>query len=174
MTTYANKFLSIDSGGVITELTGVTTSTANAIPALDGSGLLSITMMPAGVGGAAVTATVGTAGVTAGDLVCFSGTTTLTVNRAKADSMSTRAQGFVLDTVTSGNTVTVYLEGIDTAIVGGGAAGGVELFLSDTTGGQVTATRPTDPGTIVQSVGFGVGVTGAAKLMFIPGAAVQL
>jgi hypothetical protein len=167
MTTPLNKFVTYDTAGAPHLLTAVSTSTANAIPTLDGSGLIPTNMLPALAGATSITVFVGAAGVTAGDLVTLSNSAVHpTADRADATTLSGQAHGYVLETKTVGQTTLAYLGGIDTSIVGGGEAG-VGLFLSDANPGQVVlaAGIPTVAGHIVQKVGYGAGITGALALM---------
>ena len=164
MTAVLNKFLSLDSAGTATENVAVTTSTANAIPTLDGSGLLNMNMMPSGAGPAFVTAVADAAGVAAGDMVYLTDVAgALTASKAQANALATLACGYVLDAAAVGVSVKVYLSGINTLAAHGVA--GENIWLSTSTPGAVVNALPTGSGNYIQQVGLGVGVSTALKVI---------
>lgn len=148
--------------GVITEGSTVATSAgagdADKIPALDGSGRLDNSFMPAGIG---VTSKVIVASeaLAAGDLVnIYSNAGTLNVRKADASGgAAKRAHGFVTASVLLSGNATVYFNGINTAQ--SGLTIGVDAYLSGTTPGRATATAPSTAAHIVQNVGIAASTT---------------
>lgn len=153
----ADKYIALNSG-TLTNTSAVQAGgagNAGKIVALnDTTGLLDVTMFPDGATSVA-TVTVGTTTVTPGDLVYIAPGTGL-VELAKADAIATKAQGFVLTTVTSGNPVSVYFSGENTGV--SGLTPGTEYYLSAATAGKITATPPSNPN-FIQPVGFSVTAT---------------
>jgi hypothetical protein len=149
----ADKYLALSSGQVI-EVEATVTSAgagdAGEIPALDGTGKLDSTVMPASVG-ASTKSVVCTEDLSAGDIVnLYNDGGTIKVRKADADG-SKPAHGFVLSGYTSGQSATVYGEGsMNTQL--SGMTPGARQYLSDTAGG-VTETAPSDSGDLVQYVG---------------------
>lgn len=124
---------------------------AGEIVALNASGLLDVSVMPAGVG-AEVIVRPSSENLTAGDFVnLYDNAGTVNVRKADATNNSKPAHGFVLAGVTSPANATVYLiSGTNTGVTG--LTLGVDYFLSTTPGG-VTATAPSASGNIVQFLG---------------------
>lgn len=136
------------------------------IPSLDTSGKLSTTMMPTGFGADTLTLTAGEA-LSAGDLVYVAAAGT--VFKADADAAGKAAIGFVLSSISSAATGTVYFgSGIITGLTS--LTMGQPYFLSSTAGG-ITTTAPTGTGKIQQQVGFAVNAT---SLYFEPQGAILL
>jgi hypothetical protein len=152
----ADKYIAL-SGGILTNTSAVQAGgagNAGKIVALnDTTGLLDASMIPGT--NAFADFTVGTTTVANGDLVYIAPATGL-VELAKADADATKSQGFVLVGNTTGNTVTVYFEGENTAV--SGQTPGTEYYLSAATAGKVTATPPSNPN-FIQPVGFSVTAT---------------
>ena len=147
----SNRFLSL-VGGVQQLLTAIATSAgagdANKIVMTDGSGKLDTTFMPTGIGPDTVTIQASEA-LAAGDFVNIHDDTGARVR--KADATNTRpANGFVLASVTSGQSATVYLSGRNTSLTS--LTIGARYYLSDTAAGGVATTAPADSG-IVQYLG---------------------
>jgi hypothetical protein len=162
----------VQSSGYLKQQAALTTSAgagdAQAIPALNSSGQLDITMMPTGVGADIVSVTASEA-LSAGAFVNLwnnSGTT----NARNADGSTTGkfAQGFVLAAVSSSGTASVYLTGLNTAVTG--ATPG-PVFLSDSAVGSFTATAPTTSGHTSQYLGIAITAT---SIQFDPGPVIQL
>jgi hypothetical protein len=147
----ADKYLKIGSTGFPTEQAGATTSTANAIPALDAGGKLDSTMMPTGFGTDSATMTAGEA-LSAGNLVYI--TSSGTVMKADANAVAKAAVGFVLASISNAASGTVYFEGTVTGLTG--LTPGAAQFLSDATTGGVISTVVSGAGKIVQPVGTAV------------------
>lgn len=149
----AQKFLTLIAG--VKNLVAAIQSSEGAgdagkIVALDESGKLDNTMMPNGIGAdSAVVAA--SENLAAGDLVnLWSDEGTLKARKADATSAGKAADGFVEDSVTSGNDATVLFDGTITGLTG--LTVGADLYLA-TTAGAATATAPAGAGNVVQSVG---------------------
>jgi len=120
------------------------------------------------VGGAAISITA-TAGenLAEGDLVeLYNNGGTLTARKATCATWY-KAEGFVLDTITSGNTGTIYLSGTVTGLAG--LTPGAKQFLS--TNGDVTETATNTSGYIIQEVGVALSAT---TMIFRPQEAIEL
>lgn len=149
----ADKPLQIVSG-VPTEVEAkVTTSgapDAGKIVALDSSGLLDSSLLPASVG-QNVDVIASSENLSAGDFVnIYDNGGTINVRKADADN-SREAHGFVRAAVTSPANATVYGPGELNDQVSGLTVG-ADYFLHTTPGG-VTTTAPTAAGAIVQRLG---------------------
>ena len=165
------KFLTVVSGN-FKEVEGLVTSAgagdAGKLPALDSAGKLDTSVMPIGIG-ADTKAIVASENLAAGDLVnVWNDTGTVKVRKADATSPSKRAHGFVLSSVSSAATATVYFEGTITGL--SSLTLGATYFLG-TTAGAATATATTTAGHIVQQVGVAISAT---ELSFEPQQPVEL
>lgn len=149
----ASKFLKL-SGGVPTEEAPVTTSTADKIPALDGSGKLNVNMMPTGIGPDTASITTSEA-LNAGDFVNIHSSSGAKARKADATTSGKEAHGFVLAAASSGASATVYFEGTNDQC--SGLTPGA-VFLS-TTAGTPTGTAPSGSGNVVQSLGVAISAT---------------
>lgn len=150
----AQKFLILDAGRT-KQLEASTTSAgagdAGKVPGLDGSGRLDQSMMPVGVGPDTATITA-SENLAAGDLVNVwddSGTTK--IRKADATAEGKEADGFVLASVTSGQSGLVYFDGTISGL--SGLTRGARYFLSADTPGAITTTPPSSTGNVVQRVG---------------------
>lgn len=147
------KFLK-ESAGVIQEIVAVQVGgggSADRIPSLDASGLLDITMMPAGIG-ADSASIITSENIAAGDFVnVYDNAGTPTLRKAIADGTNKTADGFVLTGSTSPAVNTVYFEGRNTQKTG--LTGGTRYWLSASTSGATTATAPSGSGNEVQLLG---------------------
>lgn len=153
-----NKYLQIGSAGFPQEVVSTQTSSgvsdANKIPALDASGKLDTTLMPAGLGADSFATTAGEA-LTTGNLVYLDATGK--AMKADANAVAKAAIGFVLASVALNAAVTVYFEGTITGL--SALTIGATYFLSDSATGAVTTSIPTGASKIVQSVGFAISAT---------------
>lgn len=153
----ADKYI-YNNSGTLTEKAAIISSAgagdSGKIIALDAAGRIDNSMMPVGIGTdtGAVTAS---ENLSAGDFVNIWNSTGAKVRKADATTAGKRAHGFVLASVTSGNTATVYFEGTNTAVTGQIPG---EVFLS-TTAGLSTATAPSASGNVVQRIGFAISAT---------------
>lgn len=145
--------------GVRTQKRGTQSSAGGAnagdIVALDDSGFLDVSLLPAGVG-------VDTAIVQAsenlalGDFVNIHDVAgAFRVRKADASSSGKQAHGYVIAVVSSGNPATVYFEAKNTGQ--SGLTGGT-VYLS-TTPGRATNTAPSGSGQVVQEIGVAVTAT---------------
>ena len=96
--------------------------------------------------------------LTAGDYVnTFNDAGTLKARLATATTATKPASGYVNDTVTAGNTVTVFRDGINPNV--SGLTVGDLQFLSDTTPGGVTAIKPSAGSSFIQQLGEALSAT---------------
>lgn len=155
------KYLDVVSG-VPTQEQAINSSTgasdADKLIRLDSSGRIDETMMPVGIG--ADTASIeASENLSAGDFVNVYDDSGPKVRKADATTSGKEANGFVLDSVTSGNNATVYFEGQNTQLTG--LTPGAVLFLS-TTAGAATSTAPSGSGNVVQRVAKAISTTSAS------------
>ena len=149
----AKKFLTIISG-VKTLVSALTTSSGAGdegnLVALNSSGKIDTTMMPAGVG--ADTCVVNASEtLAAGDMVnIWDDAGTVKARKADATAAGKEVDGFVDAGVTSGAAATVILDGPLAGL--SGLTKGATYFLS-TTPGAITATAPSTAGNVYQGVG---------------------
>lgn len=166
----AGKFLTLVNGRQ-TEEAAINSSAgagdADKIPKLDAAGKISSTMMPTGIGPETRTLTASEA-LSAGDLVNFwDDSGTLKMRKADADA-DRQADGFVLASVSSGASGTVYPEeGVITGL--SSLTIGATYWLSATAGG-ITTTSPTGNNVLSQIVGKALSAT---ELLFKPEAAIK-
>ncbi len=159
----ADKYL-YNNAGVITEREGLATSagagSAGKIPALDGAGRLSDTMMPVGVTPEVATIQA-SENIAAGDFVNVHNSGGARIRKADATTAGKEAHGFCLAAILSGASGSVYFEGSNTA-VSGQTPGPVYLL---TTAGTAGATAPSASGNAVQRLGV---ATSATSINFEP------
>lgn len=170
----ADKFLDLIDG-VPTLKTPVASSAgsgdAGKIPKLDANGQLDLTMMPSGVAGD-ITSCVCSEDLDAGNLVnLWSDSGTLKARKANATDASKPADGFVLAAYTSGDTVTVYHDGIITGL--SGLTVGAKQYTSKATSGATTAdvSGHTTSGNQIQLVGK---ARSTSQIVFEPGESVTV
>jgi hypothetical protein len=153
-----NKYLT-NSAGTITEVAALTTSagagSANAIPALDGSGRLDSTFMPTGIGADSQVITASEA-LAAGDFVNVWNSTGAKVRKADASVSGKEAHGYVLAAVSSSAAATVFFDDLNAQVTG--LTPGV-VYLSATTPGGATGIAPSGTGQTVQRLGVAVSAT---------------
>lgn len=147
--------------GVPTAVTAVESSVGagdeGKIVALNATGLIDVTMLPAGIGADTITA-VASEALVAGNIVnVYSNAGTKAVRKADASSAAKYAVGFVLAAVANAATATIYLGGLNDQVTG--LTPGVTQWLSAVTPGAVTATPPT---------------TGISQIVGTSGSATQL
>lgn len=157
----SGKIVALNASGVLdSTIVNSKTSSAGAgdsgkLPALDGAGKLDNSFMPTGIGADTASITASEA-LSAGDLVnIWDSAGTFKVRKADATSAGKEAHGFVLASVLSAGTATIYFEGSNTSV--SGLTGGKQ-YLS-TTPGQATVTAPSASGNVVQIVGFATSAT---------------
>lgn len=145
--------------GIPTEVEAIDASTgagdAGKLIQADATGKLDESFLPPGIG-ADTGAIQASENLAAGELVNIHDVGgAWRVRKADASAVGTKADGFVLAAVTSGNLATVYFEGTNDEL--SGLTPGT-YYLSETAGG-VTQTPPTTSGAIVQKVGVSVAAT---------------
>jgi len=161
----AKKFIRLVSG-ILTEVFGVQTSAgagnAGDIVALDDTGRISTTMLPVGVGADTVALTASESLAAGAYVNIYSGG----VRNADASGGNAKAaDGFVLESVSSGGTALVYKEGNNTQL--SGLTLGADLWLSATPG-AATSTPPSTATHIVQRIGKATSATSVAFERGIP------
>jgi hypothetical protein len=153
----AGKIVALNASGVL-DSTIVNSKTTSAgagdsgkLPALDSAGLLDSSFMPVGVGADTAPITASEA-LTAGDFVNIHISSGIKVRKADATTAGKEADGFVLASVSSSATATVYFRGSNTAV--SGLTAGTEYVLSTTAGGVVAvASAPSGSGNVNQRLG---------------------
>lgn len=162
----AAKFLQLISGKpsvVSANDSSAGAGDAGKIVALDASGKIDSTMMPAGLAADSRSVTA-SENIAAGAVVnLWNDGGTLKVRNANATAAGKEVHGFCLSAITSGAAGTVTFDGAITGL--SGLTIGDEYFLS-TTDGTITATAPSTVGNVVQSVGIAVS---ASELIFEKG-----
>lgn len=144
-----------DASGKIVEIQPVTTSAGGTdsgkMVQLDGSGRLDASFMPVGIS-AEVSVVPTSESLTAGNFVnIYNNASVATARKADATTSGKPAQGFVLASVTSPASATIY--GISTKNTSlSGLTPGTDQWLSTTPGGS-TATAPAASGNLVQELG---------------------
>lgn len=152
-----DKYLATVGGHTVQkEATATSAGAADAgkIVALDANGKLPNSMLTIGAESKSVEASETLA---AGDIVnVYDDSGTAKVRKADATTAGKQAVGFVLDSVTSGQSIEVHFEGQCTNLTG--LTPGATVWLS-TTAGEVTETAPSASGNVVQIVGIAVSAT---------------
>ena len=151
----AQKFLA-NVIGRLTEIAATVTSAGSAddgkIVALDATGKLDSTLMPAGIG--ADTQTIqASENLAAGDYVNVHNSGGARARKADGSVSGKEANGFVLAAVTSGQNATVYpiTAASNTQVTG--KTPGARQYLSAATPGATTETAPSGAGNVVQFLG---------------------
>jgi hypothetical protein len=150
------------NAGALEEVEGQVTSAgagdSGKIPALNASGKLDSTLLPASNAEDTLAIVVEeAAGLSAGDLInIFDNGGTPKVRLADA-SNGRQAHGFVKSAFADAATATVYKEGTNDQLTG--LTAGAIQFLSATTPGAVTATAPSTTGHLSQKVGVAFSAT---------------
>lgn len=131
---------------------------AGKIPALDSSGRLDISMVPAGLTVEAETI-VAFEDLAAGDFVnVFLDSATTKVRKADASGgVAKKADGYVLAAVSTGANATVYYGNINNQL--SSKTKGAIQFLSGSTPGATTETAPSTAAYIIQKLGKAVSAT---------------
>lgn len=154
----ASKFLALVQGRIREVIATVTSSGATddgKIVALGTDGRLDSSVLPVGVG-IETKSIQASENLSAGNLVnIWSSAGSFRVRKADATTSGKEAHGFVLASVTSGQTAQVYLEG---TITGLSALLPGRYYLS-TTPGEIMSTAPDGSGNVVQYVGNSVSST---------------
>lgn len=161
----ADKFIQNVSGGFAEKEARVTSTGAvdsGAIIALDSTGRLDQSVMPTGIGADTITA-IASESITAGNIVnLWDDAGTLSVRKADS-SNGRRACGFVKESKSTGQSVSVFMEGSITNVTS--VVPGQPYFLSEVTAGEITDTAPTTSGYMSQEIGYG---TSTSSVSFEP------
>lgn len=154
----ASKFLALVQGRIREVIATVTSSGATddgKIVALGSDGRLDNSVLPVGVG-IETKSIQASENLSAGNLVnIWSSAGAFRVRKADATASGKEAHGFVLASVTSGQTAQVYLEGTITGL--SGLLPG--RYYLGTTPGEATPTPPDGSGNVVQYIGNAVSST---------------
>lgn len=161
-----NKYIALVSGRK-QEVASIQSSAgagdAGKIVSLDSSGKLDTTMMPVGIG-ADTKSIVAYENLTAGDFVnIFNDGGTAKARKADASTSGKEADGFVLSSVSSAASATVYFEGTNTQL--SSLTLGSRYYLSASIAGAITATPVSTTGNVSQYIGRAVSAT---ELSFEP------
>ncbi len=156
----ADKYIR-QNAGALEEVEGQVTSAgagdSGKIVALDASGKIDNTLLPASNAEDTIAVTVEeAAGLSAGDLVNIFDNGGPRARLADA-SNGRVAHGFVKSAFADAAVATIYKEGTNDQLTG--LTPGAVQFLSNSTPGGVTATAPTTTGQIVQRVGVAFSAT---------------
>lgn len=154
-----DKFIT-QNGGILTEKQANDTSAgaadAGSIVALNSQGTIDESMLPPGVGAASYVIEA-SQNLDAGDFVNIFDDSGAKVRKANADDISTKAHGYVLEAVTSGQPASVYTDWFNDQL--SALTPGVTYYLSASDPGEVTATAPSAADEIVQRLGVAVSAT---------------
>lgn len=154
----ANKYLNSESGEIVQKQANDTSAgagDAGKLVALDTAGLLSATMLPAGVG-VLVKNVVTSESLAARDMVnLYNNAGTLNARKADADN-GMPVHGYVKAAVTSPAAADVYFDGIIAGFTS--LTPGARYFLS-ATAGAVTVTPPSGSTNLVQYIGIAISAT---------------
>ena len=132
------------------------------------TGLLDASIMPTGIG-ADTDAIVASEALSAGNFVnVYDNASTPNCRKTDATTAGKEADGFVLASVESAATATVYFAGINNQV--SGLTGGSDYFL-DTTAGGANATAPSATANVQQPVGKALSTT---ELTFVRGRPITL
>lgn len=160
--------------GVLTEEAPITSSAGagdggKIIATDEATGKLSSSFLPSGIGADTISVTASEA-LSDGDFVNLYSNTGAFCRKADGSAAGKPADGFVLASVSSSGTATVYPIGTLNNHRSG-MTPGARQYLSDTTPGAITATVPTTAGHVVQEIGV---ASSATEIIFKPGPAITL
>lgn len=128
---------------------------AGAIPALNNSGMLDVSMLPSGVGPDTVTLTASETIAAGAYCNIWSNAGAFAVRNADASTTGKQADGFAVAGITSGASGTIYLAGINTSVTG--QVPGL-VYLS-ATAGQGATSGATAAGQTFQQIGLALSAT---------------
>jgi hypothetical protein len=158
----ADKYVALDTtSGRLKQTEGTVTSSgsgqAGKIVALDSSGKLDPSVVPAGAGGESVQSITATEAMDAGAWVnIYNNAGSPAIRKALAQDTTKNAHGFIKASVGAGSPANVYKGGDNDKIPVGsfGAADiGKMVFLSAATAGASTLTPPSGTGQLIQPLG---------------------
>ena len=144
----------LDSSIINSKTSSAGSGDTGKVVALDASGRIDTTMMPVGVVADTVILTT-TEIIASGALINIWNSTGAKARNADATIAGKEAMGFCLTGAGSGASLTVYFEGSNTSVTG--LTPGVQ-FLT-TTPGISSSTAPSGSGNIVQRVGYATSAT---------------
>lgn len=154
----SGKLPALNGSGILddTIINASATSSANKIVKMDGTGRIASGILPVGIGADTIDI-VASEALAAGDVVNVYNNSSV-ANCRKADGSTTgkEAHGFVLASVASLGTATVYFEGTNTQAT---SLTPGRQWLSAVTPGKSAAAAPTAAGQTVQVVGFATSAT---------------
>jgi len=157
----ANAIVALNASGILdpvivnSKTTSAGVADSGKVVALDANGKIDNSMMPTGIG-ADTQVILTSEALVAGNLVnIYNNAGVANVRKADATVVGKEAHGFVLASFSSGTSATVYFEGTVTGLTGLTAG---KNFLATTAGGS-TATAPAATGNVVQIVGFATSAT---------------
>lgn len=156
----AEKIVATNTSGVLDDsIINAATTGANKTAKFRADGTLDPSVLPTGSGTDSATLPASEA-LSAGDFVnLWDNAGTTNVRKADAAAEGKRADGFVLEAVTSGANALVYFEGRNTQL--SGLTGGTTLYLSASAPGTATSTAPSTAGNVVQELGRAYSATAA-------------
>lgn len=154
------KFIK-QNAGVLTEKAALDSSAgsgdAGEIVALNAQGVIDPSMLPPGVGTATYIIEA-SQNLLAGDFVnIWNDSGVAKVRKADASAIGTKAHGYVLEAVTSGDNADVYTDYFNDQL--SGLIPGTSYFLSENAPGEISATAPSGTDEVVQRVGVAVSAT---------------
>lgn len=139
-------------------LTSAGSADSGKVVALNSSGVLDITLLPAGIGSASMTILASETIASSALVNVWNNSSVANVRNANATDATKPAVGFVLAGVSSGSSATVNFAGqLITGV--SGLTIGASVFLSAATSGAVTSTAPSATGNLLQYVGYAVSAT---------------
>jgi hypothetical protein len=154
------KFATVENGEVVLKDVGIQSSAgiadADKAVVTDATGRIDMTFLPDGIGDDAVMYTA-SENLGSGDLInIWDDAGTFKVRKADAAVSGKVCQGFVKSSAVANSSVKVFFDGSISGLTG--ITSGT-YFLSDTTPGRAVNSPPTDSGSIIQKVGFGLNST---------------
>jgi len=169
----ADKFLQRKAGSANLQENEFSVASAGAgdagkAVALDGSGRLSVTVMPSGIS-ADTSSPLASENLTAGDFInVYNNAGVANVRKADGSGLGKPATGFVLAAVISGQNATVYHSGENNQVTGATVG---EVFLSSALAGGSSSSTPLTAGQTLQSIGMAVSAT---SIFFHPQIPIEL
>ncbi len=151
-------FVKVDTTGDFKESTGITTSAGVAdgdkLVATNSSGVIDITLLPAGIGADTKTYPA-FEDLVAGDFVNIFDDSGTKKARLAVASSNKRAHGFVKANYATAATATIYFDSRNDVLTG--VVDGTVYYLSNTVPGGFQTSPPTTTGHILQAIGTGAG-----------------
>ena len=172
----ANAIPALNTSGVLdptllnAKIISVGAGDAGKIPQLDSSGRVDVSVLPVGLG-AETQQLVASEALAAGNFVnIWNNAGVASVRKADASAVGKEASGFVLAAVASAGTATVFsVSNTNTQLTG--LTPGAAHYLSDSAAGMTMSAAPTVAGHVVQQLGR---AGSATSLVFSPGPSITL